>query len=98
MLSNMGVVFNPKSGVATKSSTPSTMYVLNPNGGGINCACTFFSWLFLHEKSGLVWRSPILGLFLIHYKLSEIQNRKNWGDLEGTGTFKPPALLGFLQS
>ena len=28
-----------------------------PNGGGVDCTCTFFRWLFLHEKR--VLRSQI---------------------------------------
>ena len=40
---------------------------INPNGGEVDCANTFFWQIFLHVKK------ETEGLFLIHYELSENQ-------------------------
>ena len=72
----------------------------NSNGGGVDCASTFFRQLFLHEKE--VWRSQISWLFPIHYELSENQKTIGvftvfWGDLEDAGTINPHPQLSFIQ-
>ena len=52
---------------------------------GVDCARTFFRWLFLHEKRGLEDGGPKLRDF--PQFIINIQEIKK---LEGAGTFNPP--------
>ena len=55
---------------------------------GAQCAHTFFRKLFLHEKRGL--EVQIFKLFLIHYKLSE--NQQKWLVFQGAYILNPHTI------
>ena len=68
---------------------------INPNGrSGIDCAPTFFIWLFFHKKGSGIPKFRDLFQFIIFQKNSE--NLKKcfmtlfWDDLGGAGPLIPP--------
>ena len=64
------------------------MQLLTLMVGRLDCAITFFRWLFLHEKRGFEVSNSIS-----ESKKKNCFNTVFWGDIEGMGTTNPPLKL-----